>query len=164
MKALVIFYSYEGNTACAAKAIGAACGADCLELKPVGEHKRRGFSKYVWGGRQVLTKAEPPLEPLTADPAGYDLLFLGTPVWAGTYAPAWRTFFAGRHLAGKDVALFCCYGGSAGGTFRHFRRELADCRVLGELGLRDPGKRDTERQLQRAAEWTREMCGLHAKG
>ena len=156
MKVLVVYYSYEGNTELVAKTIAESVGASRLALRPVDEKRRKGFGKFLWGGRQVLMRAEPELEPFEIDPAGFDLLFLGTPVWAGTFAPAIRSFLSRSRPQGKPVAAFCCYGGSAGGTFRRLREELPGCRIVAELGLRDPKRKDTEAQLRRAAEWARE--------
>ncbi|MCK5289167.1 MAG: flavodoxin, partial [Candidatus Omnitrophica bacterium] len=86
MKKIVIFYSFEGNTKLIAESIAKTIGADLLELKPKSEMQSKGFMKYVWGGKAVMMKAKPELLPMDKDIKGYDILFIGTPVWAGTYA------------------------------------------------------------------------------
>ena len=106
MKVLVIFYSLEGHTKLLANAIAKVTGADILEVKPKKEITKKGFMKYLKGGGQVIRKVEPEILPLSLDPNDYDLLFIGTPVWAGGYAPALRTFFSTVGFCGKKVAFF----------------------------------------------------------
>ena len=90
MKCLVAFYSLDGNTRLLAEAIARAAGADRLELKPKGETRTTGLRKMLWGGRQLLTRACPELEPWSVKPESYDVLFLGTPVWAWSYTPVYK--------------------------------------------------------------------------
>lgn len=53
MKALVIYYSHDGNTHLIAQVIAEATGADTLKLKPTREVASQGFAKFFWGGTQV---------------------------------------------------------------------------------------------------------------
>ena len=108
MKNLIVYYSFDGNTRLVAQAMAEATGADMLELKALGQPKHRGFLKYFWGGRQVMMKEKPALLPLDKNLQDYDLLLIGTPVWAFSYAPALATFFLQSKLSGKNslVLLF----------------------------------------------------------
>lgn len=155
MTPLVIYYSYEGNTAAMAEAIAEAVGAETLRLTPVDEPRYRGFMKFVWGGKQVFTKKRPELKPFDCDIASHDLVFVGTPVWAGGPAPAMRTFLDACDLRGKHVALFCCHGGGPGKTFKVMRSALADCDVAGEIAFLEPLKRGPKEASTRAVEWAR---------
>jgi flavodoxin len=156
MQILVVYFSLNGNTRLMAEQIAAATGAERLELKPVNPVPDRGFRKYIQGGRQVLTGAEPELEPLGVDPAAYDVLFIGTPVWAGTLAPALRTFLRDVTLTGKTIALFCCHGGGGPArTFKRMRAALAGNRVVAETAFRDPRTHATANQTAEAERWAR---------
>jgi len=106
MNILVLFYSYEGNTAMVAETIADYYHGDIIRLTPVKEMTSTGFSKYFWGGKQVFMKECPPLEPFNEDYAKYDYVFVGSPVWSWSYAPAIRTLFENNHLAGKKVYFF----------------------------------------------------------
>ena len=47
-------------------------------------------------------KAMPELLPIEKNPQNYDILFIGTPVWASAYAPSLNTFFQShRHQIKK---------------------------------------------------------------
>ena len=67
IKTLILYYSFEGNTEMAAQWMAEAIGADLLKIQPVRELKSKGFSKYIWGGRQVVMKEAPPIQPLDVD-------------------------------------------------------------------------------------------------
>ena len=46
MRALVVFYSLEGNTAFAADKIASALDADTLRISPAKAYPRSGFRKF----------------------------------------------------------------------------------------------------------------------
>lgn len=152
MKKLVVYYSFDGNTKFIAQIIAEAVGADMLELKPLAEPKSHGFSKYIWGGRQVFFKEKPPLAAFDKKPSDYDYIFIGTPVWAWTYAPALGTFFSQTQLKGKKIALFCCSGGGPGKTFNNMKEKLAGNEIVSEMGFIEP-LRDQESNAQKARQW-----------
>ena len=100
-KNLVVYYSFEGSTRLIAENIANVLDADILECKPIKDLKSKGFSKYFWGGRQVVTKKKPDLVDFSVNPNDYDAIIIGTPAWSYSYAPAIRTFlsFQGRSLS-----------------------------------------------------------------
>jgi flavodoxin len=158
----VIYYSFEGNTRMVAQAIAAQTGGDLVELQPQKE-VTHGFMKYFWGGKQAVMKEKPALLPLERNPEEYDLIFLGTPVWAFTYAPPLHTFLAEHSLQNKQIALFSCAGGSFGKVFVNLRAKLTGNRILGELALIEPLRRDQATIRQQAQKWAEEMCGQAAQ-
>ena len=151
-KKLVVYYSLSGNTAFIAKTIAETIQADVLALQPKKPMPSTMILKLLWGVKQILTKEKPELLAFEKDPAGYDLIFLGTPVWAGSYTPALRTFFSTVSLQRKNIALFCCYGGSEGKAFTNMKEALAGNTFSGEMGFRAPLK-DAETNAQKAREW-----------
>ena len=155
MKKLVVFYSLTGNTRLVAETIAKAAGADILELVPEKEAPSGSFRRMVWGGRTAFMRAKPALKPLALDPSGYDMYFLGTPVWAWTMAPPLNTFISEHGLSGKPVALFCCHGGGPGKALERMREALPGAVSAGELALKEPGSNDTPEQLKNVAEWAR---------
>lgn len=155
MKTLVVYYSFEGNTRFIACAIAEAIGADLLELKPKKEIGTHGFMKYVWGGRQVVLKRKPALLPLDRQPQDYDLLFIGTPVWAYSYSPPVHTFFSTANLSGKKIALFCCHGGDKRRTLEKMRASLAGNEIVGEIDFVEPLSGDRNASARRAQDWAR---------
>ncbi len=156
MRLLVIYYSLEGNTRFIAGQIAEATGADLLELKTLAEPPE-GFKKYFWGGRQVMTKEKPALASFEKDPAVYDLIFIGTPVWAFSFAPALRTFFSQVLLRGKKLALFCCSGGGPGRTLSHMEESLGNNTIVSRIAFVEP-LRAREKNAALARAWAKDAA------
>ena len=92
MKTAIVYYSLEGNTKFAAEKMAAALGADLISLVPVKEYPTGNVSKYFWGGKSAVFRAHPKLEPYRFKAEEYELVIIGSPIWASTYAPPLRTF------------------------------------------------------------------------
>ena len=136
MKKLVIFYSLEGNTAFVAEAIAEAIDAEILELKPKKDLNPKSFFTFFWGGMQVVFKIKPALMELDKNIENYDILFIGTPVWAANFTPSLRTLFSKVNIKNKKIALFCCYGDNEGKTFKSLKNRLSNNAFLGEIGFK----------------------------
>ena len=156
VRKLVIYYSLEGNTAFIAKTIAETIQADLLELKPKKDIKSKGFMRFFWGGKQVMMKKTPELLPFDKNPADYDLIILGTPVWASNYVPAFRTFFSSSPLRNKHLAFFCCYAGNEGKTFKNMKHALSENTFIGEIGFCNPLK-EADRYAKIAEDWAKEL-------
>ena len=148
-----MFYSFEGNTRFIVNAIAESINADILELKPKKELTTKGFMKYVWGGRQVLFKKRPDLMPFDKNPEDYDIVFIGTPVWAYTYAPTLRAFFSKIHLKNKKIALFCCHGGGMKKTLENMEELLSENNIVGKIDFLRPLDNDKEANRKKAINW-----------
>ncbi len=153
MKKLVIYYSFEGNTKLMAESIAKAADAELLQLKPKKEIKSKGFMKYVWGGKAAMMKEKPKLLPLDKNQEDYDLIFIGTPVWAWSCAPPMNSFLFSYPIVDKKIALFCCHGGNKGNIFEKMRELLVGNEFIGEIDFRDPLKHDIEKDIRKAGDW-----------
>lgn len=110
---LVVCYSRTGHTKRVAQKLAAALHAD-LEIVEDEKTSRRGFVGYMLSALEGLRKQHAPIRPLVHDPAAYDMIVAGTPIWAGRLCAPMRTYLAG--VAGKagSAAFFCTMGGSGG--------------------------------------------------
>jgi flavodoxin len=157
MKILVVYYSFEGNTRFTAEKIARISGADIMELKPVKEISTHGFMKFVWGGLQAVMKKKPPLLPSPIDPQKYDLIIIGSPVWAFTVAPPLNTFFEEYRLKDKKVALFCCHEGNFGKTFIRMRNALEGNRIMSQMDVLAPLKKKKDDAVEKIVSWTEDI-------
>ncbi len=157
MKTLIVYYSFEGNTKLIAESISQEISADKLALKPENEPKSKGFMKYLWGGKEALMRTKPKLIPFNIDFKDYDVIFIGTPVWAWTYSPPLNTFFSNHLLKDKKIALFCCHGGGKGKIFDKMKKALEGNDILGEIDFIEPIKKDTEKSVESARKWAKEI-------
>ena len=85
MKALVVYYSRSGVTRKVAQALAAALGAEIEEI--VDTKDRSGAGGWLKAGADASLKRLTAIQPMTKDPAGYDLVVIGTPVWGWTMTP-----------------------------------------------------------------------------
>ena len=150
MKAIVVYYSLEGNTAYAAEKIAAALGADTLRLQPKKAYPDSGFRKFFWGGKSAVMAETPALEPYEFCAEDYDLVVLGFPVWAGNVTPPIRTFVSENSLRACGVAAFACESGAGAEKALH---KLVDCagidRLRETLILIDPKAKPSEENERR---------------
>jgi len=156
MKKIVVFYSLDGSTKFIADIISEKIGADQMRLKPIKQLDSRKFSKYFWGGKQVLTKEKPNLEPFEKKPQDYDLIFIGTPVWAWTYVPALRSFFDLVKLKNKKIILYDCHAGSPGKTLEDLKKELEGNEIINMHEFEEPIKRQ-EIAREMAEKWIKDI-------
>lgn len=153
MKAIVVYYSHDGNTDFVAKKIADTLGADLLRLEAKKAYPNGKFSKFLWGGKSVIFNEKPELLPYDFLPDEYDTVILGSPVWAGSYTPPIATFLQNHSLSGKKIALFACHGG--GGTDRCFLKyqdALPGCAIVAKLSLQNPLAESSKEQVQQAVQ------------
>jgi len=158
MKTLVVYYSLEGNTKSIAELIHQKVQGDLLELVPEKENPKEGFGKYFWGGKSVIFKESPKLISALPDPKDYDFIFIGSPLWAGSYAPAVNTLLNTVSFEGKKVALFICHsGGSTVSTLNNFKTQLSKSNLVSFHGFKDPLAQDPKMVTQELDAWLQEM-------
>ncbi|HAU38574.1 MAG TPA: hypothetical protein DCX07_12765 [Phycisphaerales bacterium] len=123
MNILIVFYSRTGVTRRAATELAAALGADVEEIHDTKD--RHGVLGGMGGGKDALLKKLAVIEPVSRRPEEYEMVLVGTPVWAFTMAPAVRTYLAEHAAEIARAALFCTLGGSgAAKTFRDMTEML----------------------------------------
>jgi len=157
MKGLIVYYSYEGNTRFVAERIAEFFHMDIQELKPKIDMHSRSFMKYVWGGKMVLMRQKPELEPLRFNPVDYDVVFIGTPVWAWTYTPAINSFLATNPMQEKRIVLFYCHGGGPRGIAEKIKARLAGSILVSEKGFQEPLSWQKEEAALAVRTWCRDL-------
>lgn len=140
-----------------AEIIADATGGRIIEITPQVSQESAGNLKHIWGSTQVTLPEEPSITPIEENLESYDLLFLGTPVWAGGVAPPVRTFIKEREFFRREFALFASYSGRTGRVFQDLRKRLAGNEVLGEIGVREPLEQRGSELEKRMCAWVREM-------
>ena len=107
---LVAFYSRTGTTRKVARRIATALDADVLAITDA--HPRKGVLGFMRSAIEAVRSSLPEIGPVRIDPIGYDLVVLGTPVWAGHVASPMRRYLHDHHDALPRVAFFCTMAGS----------------------------------------------------
>jgi len=109
-KALIVFYSRTGTTRKVARALASELGCDIEEM--IDLRNRAGWIGYIRSlidaSRKRLTNLKEPLYR----PELYDLVLIGTPIWAGNLATPVRAYLVQNHQRLKNVAFFLTSGGA----------------------------------------------------
>jgi len=122
-KSIVIFFSHAGdnysvgnievgNTKIVADYISEIAGAEQFEIVT---HKYDGmaYTPLIELAKKEAANGElPPYEGTAPDLSQYDTVFIGGPVWWGTYPQVMFTLFRDINLDGKTVIPFTTHEGS----------------------------------------------------
>ncbi len=138
MKAAVIYYSFEGNSEAAAKKAAELTGAALFRISADHEPPKTKM-KYLVGGKQALSGFRPKIRVPSVDYSQYDTIILACPVWAGTMAPAMRSYLGRHPFSEKKVYLIVCSAsGNGQKTLRNMAELLEGNMISGEYSLKNP--------------------------
>jgi len=108
-KSLVVYYSRTGTTAAVAQLIASGIGA---ELEKIEDKKdRRGLLGALRTGKDVFLNKLAEIEQPKNDPSNYDLVIIGTPVWAGGLSLPVKAYILKFKQKFRSIAFFCTSGG-----------------------------------------------------
>jgi flavodoxin len=133
MKSLVVYYSRTGKTKLVAEAIAAELGSDIEEI--IDLKNRDGKIGWMGATRDASSEKETQIAPPKKVPSDYDLIIIGTPVWAFNLTPAIRTYLKKNDLTGKKVALFFTLGIRLGQTVEKTKSLMPNSQFAGELAV-----------------------------
>ena len=146
-KSIVIFFSHAGdnysvgnievgNTKIVADYISEIAGADQFEIVT---HKYDGmaYTPLINLAKEETNNGElPPYEGDTPDLSQYDTVFIGGPVWWGTYPQVMFTLFKDINLDGKTVIPFTTHEGSGlASCVSDVKKTFPKAKVTGEFSI-----------------------------
>lgn len=159
-KVAVIFYSLDGNTRVLAQNMARTIDADLIELKLARPtFKYSGPWKYFFGGYHALKNQIPDIASIKQNIDNYDLLIIGTPVWAGRMSPVIRSFLTKSKIVNKKIALFCSYGGGLGSTFDQMKELLRGNEIIGQEDFQALNRKQETLVVLKAQSWVKVMVG-----
>lgn len=131
MRGLIVVYSRTGITKKLAEAINQSTGWEIAEIFDTTD--RSGALGYLKSGRDAMAKKPAKIKPLNQNLAEYDLVIVGTPIWAWTVSTPVRTFLEQYRQDCRRLAFFCTMGGS--GDQGAFTEMAAVSQILPEATL-----------------------------
>ena len=134
MKSLVVYYSRTGKTKFVAEKIAGELGSDIEEI--VDLKNREGKMGWMSATRDASSEKETQIAPPAKNPVDYDLVIIGSPVWAFNPAPAIRTYLKNNDLRRKKVALFFTFGISLRQTIEKTKSLIPNSMFTGELAVK----------------------------
>ena len=136
-KVLVLYYSQTSHTATVAQEIQKALGADMEEIVPAVPYDGTYQETIERAGMEREKGILPEIQPIKADLSKYDLIFLGYPVWYGTYAVPMSTVLSEMDFSGKKIVPFCTFGsGGLTSSSADLAAKLPDATILPGYGVR----------------------------
>ena len=108
MKSLVAYYSRSNITKKLAETIANGLNADIEEIIP--KEKYQGKLGFARAGKHAMSEKIIEIEELKFDPADYDVVYIGAPVWAGKVATPTLSYIKQNEGKLNNVRFFMTAG------------------------------------------------------
>ena len=136
-KVLVLYYSQTSNTKQVATEIATRLNADIEEIVPVQPYDGEFEATIQRCMKEREEGILPEVKPLTSDLSKYDVIFIGYPVWFGTFAPPVGAFLSQVDLSGKKIVPFCTFGsGGLESSMKDLAEKQPNAEILPGYGVR----------------------------
>ena len=109
-KTLVLYYSQTGATRSVAEELQRqlGCGIDSIvAVNPYDGDYAETIARWM---KEKTDSVKVGIKPLSINLDEYETIFLGFPIWGGTYALPMATFLSDNQLDGKKVVTFATFG------------------------------------------------------
>ena len=132
MKTLIVFYSRSGITRKVAEEIKQ--NLDCNIEELIDKTDRSGSLGYIRSLINAFRNSTADLEEIKNDPAEYELIIIGTPVWAMKMSTPIRTYIKQNNSKFNNVAFFAtASGNNFEGTFNEMKELIGT--PIAEIGF-----------------------------
>ena len=143
--ALVVYFSWSGNTENVANAIVDQTGADVFEIVPEEAYVDDYNALLDIAGEEKENGTHPAIAGSIDDIAQYDIIYVGYPNWWSDMPMILYTFFDSYDISGKTIAPFCTSGGSGlSDTVNSIKELEPDADVLEGLHIGSSSASDPE--------------------
>lgn len=136
-KSLVLYYSQTGTTKKVAELISQKTGADIEAIDAVNPYDGDYDQTIARGKQEIENNILPDINPLQSRIEDYDTVYLGFPVWFGTYAPPMGRLVKDTDFAGKVLIPFCTFGsGGLESSVANLKAAQPNSTILEGFGIR----------------------------
>lgn len=116
-RVLVAYFSATGTTAAVAERLAAVTGGDLCEIVPAAPYTAADLDWHDSRSRSSVEMNDPESRPEIVSPkvevSGYDVVFIGYPIWWDLAPRAVNTFIESFDFGGKVLVPFATSGGSS---------------------------------------------------
>lgn len=136
-KCLVLYYSQTSNTKMLAEEIAQKLNADIEEIVAVNPYDG-DFDATI---QRCLKEREdgviPEIKRVKSKINKYETIFIGYPIWFGTYAPPVAKFLQDVDLSGKKIIPFCTFGsGGLESSIKDLAMAQPNAKIMNGYGVR----------------------------
>lgn len=153
-KVLVTYFSWGGNTKSIAQKIQSITGGDIFEIEAKTPYPVDYTETTVVAKEQIQNGVSVELKQ-TIDVSDYDIIFVGTPAWWYTMAPAVKTFLTSGNFENKTVVPFITHGG--GGEYsiaKEMGQYAKGSKIAKSFTVYGKGDLSTQKELEN---WIKEI-------
>ena len=149
-KSLVLYYSETGTTKSVAQELQQQLGADIEGIECVEPYSGNFQETIQRSQRERQSGQTPAIKPLKSDIKAYDVIFIGYPIWFGTYAMPIATLVKQFDFAGKTIVPFCTFGsGGLNTSTDALRQALPKAKIQKGYGVRTARVMAAAKELDR---------------
>ncbi len=136
-KVLVLYYSQNGTTKVVADEICNRLNADVEAIVPLNPYNGDYQETIERGKLEKDSNFLPEIQPIKANIKDYDVIFLGYPIWFGTYPQPVATLLSMSDFSGKKIVPFCSFGsGGLDSSIKDLKKSQPNAEILPGYGVR----------------------------
>ena len=149
-KTLILYYSETGTTQTVAQELQQQLGADIEGIEVVEPYSGIFQETIQRCQREMQAGTTPALQPLKSKLSDYDTIFLGYPIWFGTYAMPIASLLRDNDFDGKTIVPFCTFGsGGLNTSSDALKKALPKAKVMRGYGVRTARVSAAAKELDR---------------
>ena len=146
MSILIAYYSRSGNTEKVAQLIQKKLNCDIEEV--IEDKNHNGAGGYLKGAFESVRNKGSSIKTVNKNPSDYDLIIIGSPVWASGPASPMITYLEENKDKIKDVAIFATFKGSGQEKLFNKVEKITSLEAKATLGLSEKELDDDEKISQ----------------
>ncbi len=135
-KTLILCYSQTGTTKTVAEEIQKQTGADIEFIECVTPYDGDFGQTIERWQKEKADGVLPEIKEVKANPADYDVIFLGYPVWGGSYASPMASYLKTQTFEGKKVVPFMTFGSGGNTSVNDLKAALPKATIAEGYGVR----------------------------
>lgn len=148
-KILVAYFSHTGNTREVANQIKSLTGGDVYEIQTTNPYTEPYRELTERAKKEISAAYKPELKDKLKSIEAYDVIFVGSPCWWGTYAPPVATFLSSYSFSGKTIVPFMTHEGSRmGHTVADIKKLCPKAEVLEGLPVRGSMAKSSKKDVE----------------
>lgn len=154
-KILVAYFSYSGNTREIANQIHKSAGGNIFEIQSVKPYPDDYDAVVQQARRELDSGYKSALKTKIENIKSYDLVFIGYPVWWGTFPAPVKTFLSEYDFSGKTIIPFCTHEGSGlGRSAADISKLCPESSLLEGIAFRG---RDVKTAQSKVSQWLQKI-------
>lgn len=143
---LIVYYSRTGITKKVGESIKNKLNCEVEEIFTV--KNVSGVLGYIVCGKQATTKKPAEIKPTVKNPADYDLVIIGTPIWGWNISGPIRAYLMNNVGKFKKIACFCTMGGSGADTAFREIEKITSLKPIADLAILTKEARKCEEKVE----------------